>query len=315
MRIICSMGCFRMTQNREYVLNESEEIKSHDLMMRTRDSESQDIFTIYVEGPSDEVFYRRWLKKSGLDKKFSILVFDVEKAKNISLEGSGNCGRIIKGAEKYSYDDRKLFIADRDLREDSEVQEFTWLKTLFFTEFPAIESYSLVESVLKELNYRRFDGDSKCIEDYYHYIGKIVRFLYLARREFSEKMEIYGRFRGILLRAIESEINQEYSPAEGYKRILEVIRENASEDIRNSDILDNSFSPPDIRKHAYGHDIAPVLRNFIRTQISDFNQSDKYIELALTNIYIDLGLYGEDKLFKEIQEYMERKICNTVGIR
>lgn len=304
-----------MTQNRAYSLNESEEIKSHNLMVRTRDSESQDIFTIYVEGPSDEVFYKRWLEKSGLDKKLSILVLDVKKAKNISLEGSGNCGRIIGGAEKYSYDDRKLFIADRDLKEESEVQEFAHLETLFFTEFPAIESYSLVESVLKELNYRRFDGDSKCIEDYYPYIGKIVRFLYLVRCKFSEKMEIYRDFRGVLLRAIESEIDQKYSPSEGYERILEVIRKNASNDILNSEILEDIFSPPDIRRHAYGHDIAPVLRNFIRTQISDFNHSDRYIELALTNIYIDLGLYGKDRLFKEIQEYMERKICNTVSIR
>lgn len=297
-----------MAQNREYSLSESEEIKSHHLMMRTRDSESQDIFTIYVEGPSDEIFYKRWLKKSGLDKKLSILVFDVKKAKNISLEGKGNCGRIIGGAEKYSYDDRKLFIADRDLKEESEVQEFAHLEALFFTDFPAIESYALIESVFTEVNYKRFDGDCKNMEDCYIYITYLIRFLYLTKRQFLGEKRIYGDFRSVVMEAIKAHISECNSHSEKYNSIMESVRKNAPEEVGLSGILDDSLMPLDVREQAYGHDIAPVVCKFISGQYPGFNISNKYIELALTNCYIDLGLYENDNLFKLLQEYIEARV-------
>lgn len=297
-----------MAQNREYSLSESEEIKSHHLMMRTRDSESQDIFTIYVEGPSDEVFYKRWLKKSGLDKKLSILVFDVKKAKNISLEGNGNCGRIIGGAEKYSYDDRKLFIADRDLKEESEVQKFAHLEALFFTDFPAIESYALIESVFTEVNYKRFDGDCKNMEDYYIYITYLIRFLYLTKRQFLGEKGIYGNFRSVVIEAIKTHISECNSHSEKYNSIMESIRKNAPEEVGLSGILDDSLMPSDVREQAYGHDIAPIVCRFISGQYPGFNISNRYIELALTNCYIDLGFYEKDNLFKLLQEYIEARM-------
>lgn len=303
-----------MTQNRSYSLNESEEIKSHNLMMRTRDSESQDIFTIYVEGPSDEVFYKSWLKKSGLDKKLSILIFDVEKAKNISLEGDGNCGRIIGGAEKYSYDDRKLFIADRDLREESEIQKFAHLETLFFTEFPAIESYGFSDAVLEELNHRKFDNCYKSLSNCYEQIAQLLKLLYFVRR--SGGTTAWNRGYETMSKLILNRSIKDYISSEEYDEMMhETIKSVEGMFEIESNI--SSFESGDPRKYAYGHDVAKIIKCLIVKEEGVYKKSYPtytihHLETAITNIYIDMELYEDDQLFKSMLEYINS--CTMVNL-
>lgn len=300
-----------LVANLPYRLNDGEKIKIDNLVERVRDSESQNIFTIYVEGPSDTTFYKRWLKKSGLEKSYerlSVVIEDIGKSESISATGNGNCGKVIEGAKKYRHSDRKIFIADRDLRTELEVNEYSYLTALFFTDFPAIESYALIESVFTEVNYKRFDGDCKNMEDYYIYITYLIRFLYLIKRQFLGEKRIYGDFRSVVMEAIKAHISECNSHSEKYNSIMESIRKNAPEEVGLSGILDDSLMPLDVREQAYGHDIAPVVRKFISGQYPGFNISNKYIELALTNCYIDLGLYENDNLFKLLQEYIEARV-------
>lgn len=224
------------------------------------------------------------------------------------VNGDGRRGTIIATAEVTKDDAFTMYVVDRDIWDVDMIGQYSCLEALFFTDFPAIESYGLMEPVFKEINHRRFDGDCKNIEDYYMYITRIIRMLYLVRLRFPKKMNIYKDFRSILEIVIGSEVVKNNLPSESYNHMLNILQDKAPVEVKNSGILDDSSLPLDIREHAYGHDIAPIVRSFISGQCFGSSLSNSNIERALVNVYIDLEYYKKDNLFKDIQKYIE-EIC------
>ena len=87
-----------------YRLNEYEMKKIDSLTESGRDSESPNIFTIYVEGIDDIDFFNRWLRVSKMEsnyRKLSIKILGIESDKSIVAPGLGNCQKIRFAAKKY----------------------------------------------------------------------------------------------------------------------------------------------------------------------------------------------------------------------
>ncbi|MEZ7677299.1 DUF4435 domain-containing protein [Rothia mucilaginosa] len=290
-----------------YKFTKKEAETSAKLSRSGSDRNSLKIFEIFVEGDSDVRFFKRWLKEIKTKGKVKFKVKTITKS-SLLVKGHGNRGTVIATAEATKDDVYTMYIADRDIWDGDMISQYSNIEALFFTDFPAIESYGLMKPIFKEVNYRRFDGDCKNMEDYYAYITYIVRILYLIRCHFSKKMSIYSDFWRVLEDAIKSEVVKNNLPSESYKYIMHTLHDKAPVEVKKSGILDDSSLPSDIREHAYGHDIAPIVRNFISSQCHESNLPNSYIERALVNVYIDLGYYKEDSLFKAIQEYVEKKM-------
>lgn len=259
----------------------------------------QNNIDIYVEGITDKELIEKWINKQNFSN-LDIQVFESDKI-NISdddksalgYEGKlGRCDRIIIGA-KLAKDRnsglRKLFIADRDTRD---IQIYSSIDNLYWTDFPAIESYCFTKEILNKLNENNYVGRLREAESYYSRMHYFLTYLFYLRKNLpffgTEKANafIYSKLSsGNLDNWMEDGVLEKFEEFESYYANLEL---------------------GDMRETVYGHDIAHVINkvqrilhldNVRKTKI--YNSGD--IEDFLLNIFVENRYYEKMELFKNLK--------------
>lgn len=282
----------------------------------SRDEYSQVVVEIYVEGTYDVEFYRSWVDKSGLDfnlEKLSVVVNEINDAENdkglVSPEGaSGNCGRIREYArlnEKYI---RIIWISDRDLLKDDELKEYS-RDNLFFTDFPAIESYGFSDQILRRLNDEWYNNKLTSLGYCYDFLKHYLKCIYFYR-------DIYGKLDNS--KKVRSWTHVLHDKMKAYK-------ESCSSNVNIEDFLDYAKeiipgvivermlelddSTVDPRTYAYGHDIAFAVQHFGEVDTDSLENypkfTEKNIEQYIRDKYISSGLYKHDALFESLRMRIE----------
>lgn len=268
------------------------------------------ILEIFTEGDSDVQFYKNWIDKSKIEKnrKISIKVEGIRKNNFIS-GARGNRESVLQAANATKDDLYTIYIADRDLWGEGDISEYSSIKTLFFTDFPAVESYAFLSEVLDELNIRKFDNCYGSLEGCHKDISKLLKVLYVVRSVGGERLwnQVYGAMSKLILEKTKlGNLSQE-----DYQYIVDKIFEII-------DGLEIGYDSPDFyprddedpREYAYGHDIAKIIKCLMEYDASKFKKlypkySVTQIENAITNIYISMKLYERDELFKSISKYVD----------
>lgn len=296
-----------------YRLNEDETKNTDSLVERGRDSESPNIITIYVEGKNDFVFYKRWLKVSKIGssyRKLSIKILTIKSDKSVIDPGLGNCQKIRLAADRYKDDIRKIYISDKDLMTDSDVRKYEHLDLLFFTDFPAIESYGFMDEILCKLNKDRYGGNVESLENCGEFIGRYLRGIYFYRcslygQENSEGMnkkahELHEKFKSYVSN------NRGNFSIDGFVEFADGIIPDEIVNIMKSIDYDNV----DPRAYIYGHDVGPVINGFITCYNNEWRSGypaskNNHIEQYVRDNYIDGGFYENDNLFKSLRMRIE----------
>lgn len=277
----------------------------------SRDENSQVVVEIYVEGSQDVEFYTAWIDKSGLDfnlEKLSVVVNEIKDAKNDKElakpeVASGNCGRIREYArlnEKYI---RIIWISDRDLLKDNELKEYS-RDNLFFTDFPAIESYGFLPKVLSRVNKSMYESQLNALETCFDFLRDYLRGVYFYRYslqlvENPPKVKIW---RNDVLDKLEEYIKnngENQSINDFIKFASEIIPEEIA--VKMETATDDMLDP---RTYAYGHDIAPAIKRFIifeeRSLGAKASKTIKEIESCILKSYIKEEMYTQDPLFVKL---------------
>ncbi|WP_314644700.1 hypothetical protein [Rothia mucilaginosa] len=296
-----------------YRLNEYEMKKIDSLMESGRDSESPNIFTIYVEGVDDVDFFNRWLRVSKIEsnhRKLSIKILEIKSDKSIAVPGLGNCQKIRFAAEKYKDDMRKIYISDKDLMTDSNVREYGYLDSLFFTDFPAIESYGFLDEILSKLNKDRYGGRAESLENCGEFLGRYLKCIYFYRCALynQEKAENMNSKAFELNKKLKSYVNsnRDNLSIDGFIEFAngfipdEVVNEMKSAD---NDSIDS-------RTYIYGHDIGSVINKFMECYEGEWKRrypvySKVHIEQYIRDNYIDGEFYKDDNLFESLRMRIE----------
>lgn len=259
----------------------------------------QNNIDIYVEGITDKDLIEKWIEKqnfSHLDiQVFESIEINISDDDKVSLgyEGKlGKCDRVIIGAQlaiNTISGQRKLFIADRDTRD---VQIYSSIDNLFWTDFPAIESYCFTEEILNLLNKNNYVDRLHEAEYYYSSMHYLLTYLFYLRKNLpffgSEKAKAFIHSR------ISSKGLDDWMEGEGLEKF---------EDFRS---YYANLELDDKRRTVYGHDIAHVintvqdslhLENARKTKI--YSVGD--IEDFLLNIFVENRYYEGMELFNNLE--------------
>lgn len=291
----------------DYRLTPQEDLVVSKYLVLGKGVDSPVPIDIFVEGESDVYFYKKWLQVSRVDKnkKFAIKIQKIKKRDSVS-GARGNYMLVIEGAKNNRNDPFKLYIVDRDTRDEDEVQEYADVNNLFFTDFPAIESYGFSDTVLKELNYRKFDNCYKSLSNCYGQIAQLLKLLYFVRR--LGGTVAWGKSYKTISNLILNRSFKDYISSEEYDEMMhETIK--SVEDVFEVEASIFSLESGDPRKYAYGHDVAKIIKCLIVKEEEVHKSSYPtyaihHLETAITNIYIDMKLYEDDQLFRSILEYI-----------
>lgn len=270
-----------------------------------KDCESTNSFTIFVEGPSDVQFYQDWLENSGLEsgyRKLEISVEEIPVDKKVKPSASGNCQRVRDAAEVYKKNLHNIYISDKDLMTDLDIGKYSHLESLFFTDFPAVESYGFSHEILMSLNTSWYSNRVKSLEYCYDFLKCYLKGIYFYRNDHSMQ-ESRERVKGWTQRMHKK--MRSYRKMHGGNITIEGFVEYAKDIIpdmvaeKMQELDDGSVDP---RVYAYGHDIGFAIKNFV---MDDIPSSKKYpicnehtIEQYVRDKYIIEGLYKEDSLFE-----------------
>ncbi|OFN04310.1 hypothetical protein HMPREF2625_08935 [Rothia sp. HMSC064D08] len=288
------MYSYRNAYNRERV---------DALVARSRDSSSIRVMEICVEGKDDVDFYERWITsiKSLISSKTVIRVKEIKNIvgsyPNID-EAVGNCDLVVQIAQ-VDKDKNRLFIRDRDLLED---KDLVCANNLFYTDYPAIESYPFTEESFNLFNKAVYSGDYKDIDIRYKYSLHFLFSMYFLRlsnkgNKGTVKLEI-------------DQLRKKYGSyfKDGYFRIEDFYQHN-DPDIKNSvdDVLNKlNKKEIDARKYIYSHDTEDIL-NFLFAMDKDFLKSMKappfkgrHIIDWMLKKFIDDRLWEQELMFQGI---------------
>lgn len=270
-----------------------------------KDSESTNSFTIFVEGPSDVQFYQDWLENSGLESEYRKLEISVEVIpvdEKVKPSASGNCQRVRDAAEVYKRNLHNIYISDKDLMTDLDIGKYSHLESLFFTDFPAVESYGFSYEILMSFNTSWYSNRVKSLEYCYDFLKCYLKGIYFYRNDHSMQ-ETQEGVRGWTQRMHKK--MRSYRKMHGGNITIEGFVEYAKDIIpdmvaeKMQELDDGSVDP---RVYAYGHDIGFAIKNFV---MDDIPSSKKYpicnehtIEQYIRDKYIIEGLYKEDSLFE-----------------
>jgi len=283
----------------------------------SRDEHSQVVVEIYVEGSQDVEFYTAWVDKSGVDlnlEKLSVVVNEIEDAENdkelVQPEGaSGNCGRIREYARLNEEYIRVVWISDRDLLTDDDLIEYS-RDNLFFTDFPAIESYGFLDSVLDSFNEDRYGGKLESLKNHINLVRSYLKGMYFYRCELqkcekSKKVNsMANQIHHTLKNYVESNGDNlsigglvEFSGSLFTNKMVAIVK-SADSDIG------------DFRTYVYGHDVGSALKGIIANDERILSSkypvnSKKHIEQYIRDKYINAGLYKNDTLFESLRLRIE----------
>lgn len=282
----------------------------------SRDEHSQVVVEIYVEGSQDVEFYAAWVDKSGLDfnlEKLSVVVNEIKYAENdkelVKPElASGNCGRIREYArlnEKYI---RIIWISDRDLLKDNELKEYS-RDNLFFTDFPAVESYGFSDQILNRLNSEWYNNRLTSLGYCYAFLKHYLKCIYFYRdvcskQDDPKKVRSWTHVLHDKMKAYKENCSSDVN-IEGF---LEYAKEIIP-DVIVERMLELDDSTVDPRAYAYGHDIAFAVQHFGEVEAGCLKNypkfAEKNIEQYIRDKYISSGLYKHDALFESLRMRIE----------
>lgn len=301
----------------DYRLTESLNETIERCLDGARDEHSQVVVEIYVEGIHDVDFYESWIDKSGIDielDKLSVVVKEVRDVENcdgtVIPEGiSGNCALVRKFAELNGRHIRKIWISDRDLLTDDDLINYS-RDNLFFTDFPAIESYGFQDSVLDSFNEDRYGGKLESLKNHIDLVRSYLKSMYfyrcaLQKCEKSEKANSRAnQLHHMLKNYVEANGDNlsidglvEFSGSLFTHEMVAVVRSV------DSDIVD-------FRSYVYGHDVGSALKGIIANDERILSSkypvnSKKHIEQYIRDKYISAGLYKHDTLFESLRLRIE----------
>lgn len=274
------------------------------------DENSQVVVEIYVEGSQDVDFYAAWVDESGLDfksGKLSVVVNEIEDAENdkelVKPEGaSGNCGRIREYARLNEKHIRIIWISDRDLLKDNDLKEYS-RDNLFFTDFPAIESYGFLPEVLSMVNKDMYKNRLKALDACFDFVRNYLRGVYFYRcnLQLVENPPKVKAWRNGTLDKLEEyvKMNVENQSIDDFIEYASgVIPEEIVEKMSSVNVDDL-----DPRTYAYGHDIAPAIKRFIAFEEKSLEGKAKGIrdiENSIRKNYIEGKFYTQDCLFTQL---------------
>ena len=301
-----------METKASYRLNEYEIKKIDNLVESGRDSESPNIFTVYVEGIDDVDFFNRWLRVSKMEsnyRKLSIKILEIKSDESIVVPGLGNCQKIRFAAEKCKDDMRKIYISDKDLMTDSNVREYRHLDSLFFTDFPAVESYGFLDEILCKLNEDRYGGKLKSLENCGEFLSRYLRGVYFYRCVLhnQEKPEDMNSKAIELHKKLTSYVNSNRGnlSIDGF---IEFTNGSIPNEMVNA--MKSVGDNVDPRAYIYGHDVGSAIKGVIACYEKEL--SSKYPACRKTHIeqygrdnYISEGFYKDDNLFKSLRMRIE----------
>lgn len=305
--------------NPEYRLTPSMRDTIEFCYQNSRDEYSQVVVEIYVEGTHDVEFYRSWVDDSGLDfnlKNLSVVVNEINDAENdkvlVSPEGaSGNCGRIREYARLNEEHTRKIWISDRDLLKDDDVKEYS-RDNLFFTDFPAIESYGFLESVLDGFNGDRYGGNLESLKNHNHidFLKAYLKGVYFYRCTLQKR----GGSKGMnsKTRQLHHKLKEYVESSSGDLSIgglLESLGNLVAGDVV-AVIKSRDDDTGDFRAYVYGHDVGSALKGIIASDEKRLSSrypvnSKNHIEQYIRDKYIREGLYNNDTLFESLRMRIE----------
>lgn len=283
----------------------------------SRDENSQVVVEIYAEGSQDVEFYEAWVDKSELDfnlEKLSVVVNEIEDAENdkelVKPEvASGNCGRIREYArlnEKYI---RIIWISDRDLLTDDDLVNYS-RDNLFFTDFPAIESYGFLDSVLDSFNEDRYGGKLESLKNHIELLKSYLKGIYFYRCSLQKR----GGSEGVnsKIRQLHHKLKEYVENSGGdlsIDRLLESLGNLVTDDVVAA-IKSRDSDTGDFRAYVYGHDVGSALKGIIASDENRLSakypvSSKKHIEQYIRDKYIRAGLYKNDTLFELLHARIE----------
>lgn len=273
------------------------------LIARAQDSNSMRIVEICVEGKEDVKFYKRWVDSIDNLKppKTEIVVKEIRNIAGSypNINGSvGNCDLVVQIAQ-VDKDRNRLFIRDRDLLKN---KDLVHRSNLFYTDYPAIESYPFVEKVFNLFN-----------KDFYLSIHKDVNARYWYSLHFLISMYCLRVIDADNTCAVKREVqklrnNYKSCFKDGYFCVEEYYKHT---DIRVKNRVDDIFArigknEIDARKYIYSHDTEHIL-NFVFTTDTAFLNSHsapsvkgRYIINWMLIKFIDEGLWKQEQMFQSI---------------
>ena len=300
-------------QKPPYSLEEREIERTERVVESGRDSESPNTFTIHVEGPDDYTFYDKWRMYSKLEsahRKLAIKIKKINDDKSVKASGPGNCQKIRDAAEKYKDDVRRIYISDRDLMTESEVEKYSHLNSLFFTDFPAVESYGFSDEILCGLNKDKYGGNLDLLDSCYEFLKFYLRFLYFHRCKLNQQKNpesmnkaAWGLHRKLLDYI---DINPDNLSIDLF---IDFVGVPISSEMREIlELMDDDDVDP--RVYAYGHDIAAAVRQIVVKREGELisryaRQKVEYIEQYIRDAYIEKRLYEHDSLFQALRKRIE----------
>lgn len=273
------------------------------LVARSRDSSSIRVIEICVEGKDDVDFYERWITsiKNLISSKIVILVKEI---KNIvgsypNIDNTvGNCDLVVQIAQ-VDKDKNRLFIRDRDLLED---KDLVCANNLFYTDYPAIESYAFTEESFNAFNKYVYSGDYKDIDIRYKYSLHFLFSMYFLR--LSNK----GNNDTVKFEVAQLRKKYESYFQDGYFRIGDFYQNNDPNIKSSVDDVLNKLNKKEIdaRKYIYSHDTEHIL-NFLFAMDKEFLKfmkappaKGRYIINWMLKRFIDEGLWKQEPMFQGI---------------
>ena len=301
----------------DYRLTESLNETIERCLNGARDEHSQVVVEIYVEGIHDVDFYESWIDKSGIDielDKLSVVVKEVRDVENydgvVIPEGiSGNCALVRKFAELNGKHIRKIWISDRDLLTDDDLINYS-RDNLFFTDFPAIESYGFLDSVLDSFNEDRYGGKLESLKNHIDIIKSYLKGMYFYRcalQECENSERVTSKTRQLHHKL------KEYVENSGgdlsIDNLLESLGNLVTEDVV-AVIKSRDSDTGDFRAYVYGHDVGSALKGIIASDEKRLSSrypvnSKNHIEQYIRDKYISEGLYNNDTLFELLRMRIE----------
>ena len=300
-------------QKPPYSLEEQEKERTERVVESGRDSESPNTFTIHVEGPDDYTFYNKWRKYSKLEsahRKLAIKFRKITDDKSVKASGPGNCQKIRDAAEKYKDDVRRIYISDRDLMTESEVEKYSHLDSLFFTDFPAVESYGFSDEILCGLNKDKYGGNLDLLDSCYEFLKFYLRFLYFYRCKLNHQKnpksmngaawELHRKLLDYI------DINPDNLSIDLFIDFVGVPISSEMQEVL--ELMDGDDVDP--RVYAYGHDIAAAVRQIVIKREDALSsryarQKVEYIENYILDEYIEKIMYEHDSLFQALCKRIE----------
>lgn len=297
----------------EYRMTPSMRDTQEFCLQNGSDEYSQITVEVYVEGSQDVKFYESWVDNSKLDEGLDNLsivvktindVDDDEEDLETPENAIGNCVRVREFAKLNENYIRKIWISDRDLMTDEDLKSYSQ-SNLFFTDFPAIESYGFLPEVLSRVNKYMYKSRLKALDACFDFVRDYLRGVYFYRcnLQLVENPPKVKVWRNGTLDKLEEyvKMNTENQSIDDFIEFASgVIPEEIVEKMSSVNVYNL-----DPRTYAYGHDIAPAIKRFIAFEEKSLEgkaKGIKDIESSILENYIDGKFYTRDCLFTQLGE-------------